>query len=920
MKKIFAIVMAVILFSGCMDQNEHAESPVNLNSDNSNKKFKIAIFNSTITGAFTFPHDNITDALDAGSYYSSMFSHTGQVKALGAWMSAYGLTYDELNESQIEEGSLLDGTYPNYPILIVPYVSIASSQTEASLLDYMKHGGTVLNFGLTGKYDINVKPLYYQTNKGTGAVIGLYRRSGVAQTFKATDTNISVVALSKISFFGNPPDLVVNLTGTKLVSGLYTPDESNILRSIKIPKKLISTGSNISIKTIALTPLIVEFNYSNLSIGKVYAIVINGNSTGTASLNNTYYIYTSPKGGSTWGKSFKDGEEFVRYTNSNKWRNSTFANGYLSNLVIGIFNGTLRQQPLIFSSTGLKLNDNQSLLSSGMVVHPYYGYYYGPDGMDTIMNMTVVNSTDPLSDSFESQNSSILFRVHHMYNISGGNNTILSVILRQGTPKLMGFDSNKELPLLIQSNYGKGRFIEVAVMKDFNSMNMRSYLFTLILRNGIKSSFHNLNTPLIYKTWYPIGYQTAFAGLRMDNDRFNNNINAYFDNILRNTVYFGHRLYNYGATQWSDKYGNTYNQTLLNIINNGSVVGMHYDLIHKGADDIGTNEFNQDWSNYWNIIDNMTEGNYSSNGYNNKNYISPGFKSLRYINVQNLFDKNVKFLGDTALIPFPHRYISFYSYGDVSHSDTNYSTIPLIEYPLSVYYNKTLKIGSLNWDIKTYDETNTSIKWNYDNGFLINFYTHGADSGSVKNVQTYYQVLANYSGIWFTDFDNMTQYINNRYNFSFVPSYSNNLILLSLSGTNFGLSNITILNSTQLFDNGTVYIYPTYSIISVNISQFSQTKQINATITPSSDYVTVTMVTWNSRGDYRKIWNEISANPAVVTTHVIGDFPSNADIQIKRDGIAYFSDKTNLTGYLTFVHNGSYSEHTFEATLINESI
>lgn len=61
------------------------------------------------------------------------------------------------------------------------------------------------------------------------------------------------------------------------------------------------------------------------------------------------------------------------------------------------------------------------------------------------------------------------------------------------------------------------------------------------------------------------------------------------------------------------------------------------------------------------------------------------------------------------------------------------------------------------------------------------------------------------------------------------------------------------------------------------------------------------------------IWKESSDDHSAITLHTIGGFPANTDIDIYRDGIDYDTVRSNSTGYITWVYDGGFSEHTFEA-------
>ena len=90
--------------------------------------------------------------------------------------------------------------------------------------------------------------------------------------------------------------------------------------------------------------------------------------------------------------------------------------------------------------------------------------------------------------------------------------------------------------------------------------------------------------------------------------------------------------------------------------------------------------------------------------------------------------------------------------------------------------------------------------------------------------------------------------------------------------------------------------------------------RIPFTVLPSSGNVSVTVTKWNSSN---KTW-VMNSTAQPVVTHIIGDFPANTDIQIKRDDINYDTVTSNETGYIEWVYDDGFSEHTFEATVIDD--
>lgn len=88
------------------------------------------------------------------------------------------------------------------------------------------------------------------------------------------------------------------------------------------------------------------------------------------------------------------------------------------------------------------------------------------------------------------------------------------------------------------------------------------------------------------------------------------------------------------------------------------------------------------------------------------------------------------------------------------------------------------------------------------------------------------------------------------------------------------------------------------------------------TITPTNP-INLTIITWENSGNYSKVFNESSANPVTITTHIFsaGSFPINTVIQINRDGIVHAYVPSDAVGALSWTYTGGYSPHLFEMTI-----
>ncbi len=107
-------------------------------------------------------------------------------------------------------------------------------------------------------------------------------------------------------------------------------------------------------------------------------------------------------------------------------------------------------------------------------------------------------------------------------------------------------------------------------------------------------------------------------------------------------------------------------------------------------------------------------------------------------------------------------------------------------------------------------------------------------------------------------------------------------------------------------NNETVQISPTGASIVLSDNQYPDLK-VNMSIIPTGGDVNITVHSWSYNS---KIWTESSETVQSVT-HIIGDFPANTDIQIKRDGVDSETVTSNETGYIEWVYDGGFSEHTF---------
>jgi len=170
--------------------------------------------------------------------------------------------------------------------------------------------------------------------------------------------------------------------------------------------------------------------------------------------------------------------------------------------------------------------------------------------------------------------------------------------------------------------------------------------------------------------------------------------------------------------------------------------------------------------------------------------------------------------------------------------------------------------------------------WISDNGnYASQTFTHIITKPSGK---FYYRSAANVNGTWvYGEELTYSPYINYPYYHDGVSYKANN------DGYNYDYSDQPGITDTQ----------------------------IPLEIIPLINSVNVTVSTWSNT---QKVWT-LSSETQQSVTHTIGGFPANTDIDIYRDGIDYATVRSNSTGYITWVYDGGFSEHTFEAIVSSET-
>ncbi len=126
-----------------------------------------------------------------------------------------------------------------------------------------------------------------------------------------------------------------------------------------------------------------------------------------------------------------------------------------------------------------------------------------------------------------------------------------------------------------------------------------------------------------------------------------------------------------------------------------------------------------------------------------------------------------------------------------------------------------------------------------------------------------------------------------------------------------GTHDIDITGGVRLYKNGK-YRY-------TNATTSGTTASMNITPVggfPTGDYsefLNLSITTWNKSGDYSKTWTETSTT-ATSTVHTIGNLKNNTYYDVLVDSTQYTTIFTNGSGQGTFTYSGGYSTHTFNVT------
>jgi len=160
-------------------------------------------------------------------------------------------------------------------------------------------------------------------------------------------------------------------------------------------------------------------------------------------------------------------------------------------------------------------------------------------------------------------------------------------------------------------------------------------------------------------------------------------------------------------------------------------------------------------------------------------------------------------------------------------------------------------------------------------------YTQGSQGQTLTNGSYYWQVMSE-------DQRGETS--------SWTKANSGNLAFkLSIAKIYTGVTN-------TIYANGTV----SYS------QQPNSNNLINFNLVPSYGSVDVTILTWQTSGDYLKEWTENASQPGIVTDHTVGDLKPNTSYNILVNNTIFTQKTSDATGEINFLYDQGYSEKTFK--------
>lgn len=120
--------------------------------------------------------------------------------------------------------------------------------------------------------------------------------------------------------------------------------------------------------------------------------------------------------------------------------------------------------------------------------------------------------------------------------------------------------------------------------------------------------------------------------------------------------------------------------------------------------------------------------------------------------------------------------------------------------------------------------------------------------------------------------------------------------------------------------------------VSYSSDPYNSSTEVNFTVAPPSDSVTISINDWQTTGTYHKEWTESSSNPDLTNVvHTIGNLGPNQQYAVTLDGIVATSTITgagcvsgiclaDAAGTITFTYTGQYSSHTFDITAVSTAV
>lgn len=140
------------------------------------------------------------------------------------------------------------------------------------------------------------------------------------------------------------------------------------------------------------------------------------------------------------------------------------------------------------------------------------------------------------------------------------------------------------------------------------------------------------------------------------------------------------------------------------------------------------------------------------------------------------------------------------------------------------------------------------------------------------------------------------------------------------SATDFtGLHNQNVINYSKrnfylpqnIHSGRTNTVYPN-GVIAYSADPYNSNSVVNLAVTPTGDFVDVTIDIWNTSGTYYKRWTEYSPTSTTTSSHTVGSLKANTSYNIKVGGAVWQSVTSDSSGSLSFNYNAGYSTKTFE--------